>query len=228
RTEYPQQPLLTRLSGSTDWQAAVNLQKDIVTWTLDSNLKGAAVDLPVPGAKAAADVMALRLERRTTDKDRDALAISYGHLAKLTLQRRLTSRGSVVERGLLALGKAVGDADRPGLWVRGDVPTVDLDGWLALKHQLDSTSDDTLKLAGVDVTVGALEVFGRQLNDLRIGATRGGDDWQLDLRGRELAGSARWQAPVSSHPNGRIVARLQRLITPATVQALLTATPAAP
>src|SRR6266700_3870143 len=74
RTEYSQEPLLTRLSGSTDWQVAINLQKDSVTWMLDSNLKGAAVDLPVPVAKAAADVMPLRLERRTTDKDRDALA----------------------------------------------------------------------------------------------------------------------------------------------------------
>ena len=225
RTEYPQEPLLTRLSGSTDWQTAINLQKDSVTWTLDSNLKGAAVDLPVPVAKAAADVMPLKLERRTTDKDRDALAVSYGHLAKLTLQRRLTSRGSVVDRALLALGKAAGNADRPGLWVRGDVPAVDLDGWLALKKQLDSGTTDTLALAGVDVTVGALEVFGRQLNDLRIGATRGGDDWQLDLRGRELAGSARWQAPATGQPNGRIVARLQRLVTPAPAPASLTAAP---
>ena len=127
---------------------------------------------------------------------------------------------------MLALGKAAGNADRPGLWVRGDVPAVDLDGWLALKKQLDSGAADALPLAGVDVTVGALEVFGRQLNDLRIGATRGGDDWQLDLRGRELAGSARWQAPAAGQPNGRIVARLQRLITPATAPASLTAAPA--
>ncbi len=226
RAEYPQQPLLTRLSGSTEWQAAVNVQKDIVTWAVDSNLKGAAIDLPVPGAKAAADVMPLRLERKTTEKDRDALHVSYGHIAKLTLQRRLTSKGSVVDRALLALGKASGEADRPGLWVRGDVPAVDLDGWLTLKKQLDSGGGDALALSGVDVTVGALEVFGRQLNDLRIGATRGGDDWQLDLRGRELAGSARWEAPGSGRPNGRIVARLQRLITPTAAPASLTAEPA--
>ena len=176
------------------------------------------------GAKAAADAVPLKLERRVADKDRDTLAVTYGSLGKLTVHRKLTARGTVVDRALLALGKAGGEADRPGLWVRGDVPTVDLDGWLALKKQLDSGQEDDLPLAGVDVTVGALEVFGRQLNDLRIGASRGGNDWQLDLRGRELAGTARWQAAAAGRPNGRIVARLQRLIAPATAQASVTAT----
>jgi uncharacterized protein YhdP len=135
-----------------------------------------------------------------------------------------TANGAVTERALLALGTADADADRRGLWVRGEVAALDLDGWMAVKGQLDSGSE-AVPLNGVDLTVGALEVFGRQLNDLRIGASRSGDDWQIDLRGRELAGTARWQAAAPGRPNGRIISRLQRFTAPASAPPAMTATP---
>ncbi|TMG82374.1 MAG: hypothetical protein E6H78_14855, partial [Betaproteobacteria bacterium] len=37
----------------------------------------------------------------------------------------------------------------------------------------------------------------------------------MELSGRELAGSAQWQATAPARPNGRITARLQRLTVPA-------------
>ena len=51
------------------------------------------------------------------------------------------------------------------------------------------------------------DVVGAPANDLRIGASHGSDTWQIDLRGRELAGSARWQPEAPGRPNGRVVAR---------------------
>ena len=227
RSEYASQPLLSRVSGTTEWQLAMQVANDASTWTLDSTLRGAAVDLPLPIAKAAADAVPLKIQRQATDPGHDALAIRYGTLGRLSLQRRLTPAGAVTERALLALGTTDGNADRPGLWVRGELSTLDLDGWLGVKRQLDS-GPEALPLTGVDLTVGAMEVFGRQLNDLRIGASRGGDDWQIDLRGRELVGTARWQAAAPGRSNGRIVARLQRFTAPPSAPASMIATPVAP
>ena len=216
RTQYPQQPLAARLVGTTDWQLALNVAADRANWTLDSSLKGIAVDLPRPATKAAADAMPLRIERRQSDANADILQVDYGALARLTVQRRLTAAGPVAERALLALGKGGGEPDRRGLWMRGDVDQLDLDGWLALRKQIDaSVETDPMALSGLEVSVGALDVFGRRLNDLRIGASRGGSDWQLDLRGRELDGMAHWQAAGPGRPNGRLVAHLQRLTPPA-------------
>jgi uncharacterized protein YhdP len=82
-------------------------------------------------------------------------------------------------------------------------------------------------LTGVDLTVGVMDVFGRQLNDLRIGASRSGDDWQIDLRGREVVGTARWQGAAPGRLNGRIVARLLRFTAPPSVPHSTTAIPAA-
>jgi len=224
RTEYASQPLLNRVSGTTDWQLAMQVANDATMWTLDSTLRGAAIDLPLPMAKAAADAIPFRIQRQVTAPGRDALAIRYGALGRLNLQRRLTPAGAVTERAFLALGTTEGEADRRGLWVRGEVAALDLDGWLAVKRQLDSGAD-SLPLTGVDLRVGTMEVFGRQLSDLRIGASRGGDDWQMDLRGRELAGTARWQGSAPGWLNGRIVARLQRFTAPPSAPPSMTAIP---
>ena len=217
RSEYPQQPIAARLTGTTDWQLALNVAADRANWTLDTALKGVAIMLPVPVAKSAGEAVPLRVERRQTEASTDVLQFSYGRLGRLTVERRLTSSGPVAERALLALGKAGGTPDRRGLWVRGDLDQLDLDAWLAVREQIDAgIGTGPLALSGVEVSVGALDVFGRRLNDLRVGASRGGSDWQLDLRGRELEGSARWEPAAPAHPNGRIIARLQRL-TPPTV-----------
>jgi uncharacterized protein YhdP len=74
-----------------------------------------------------------------------------------------------------------------------------------------------LPLSGVDVRVGALEIYGRRLLDIHVGATRSSNEWQLDLNGREVAGSARWEMPTSGRPNGRILAHLDRFSVPAAV-----------
>jgi len=225
RAEYPQQTLAARLTGTTDWQLALNVASDRSNWTLDTSLKGVAVDLPVPAAKASSEAVPLRIERRQTDPASDLLQFTYGRLGRLTVQRRLNASGLVAERALLALGKATGTPDRRGLWIRGDVDQLDLDGWLALREQVDAGADTgLLPLSGLEVSVGELDVFGRRLNELRIGASRGGSDWQLDLRGRELDGMARWEPAAPNHPNGRIVARLQRLTPPTAVPAHATAT----
>src|SRR3989442_13584507 len=98
------------------------------------------------------------------------------------------------------------------MWVRGRVDAVSADGWLIVKREVEADGGkDALTLAGVDVTVHELDVFGRRFNDLRLGASHGSDPWQIDLRGRELARTARWQTEAPGHVTCGIVARLQRL-----------------
>ena len=224
QSQYPKQKLASHLTGSSDWQFALDLGERS-SWVLDAGLDGVAVDLPAPAGKTAGETMPLRIERRQTDAATDVVQVSYGKLGRFTMQRRLTADGAVPERALLALGKAGGAPDRKGLWIRGDVERLDLDGWLALRDQIEAGVDaGPLPLSGVELRVGALDVFRRRFNELRIGASRGGSDWQLDLSGRELAGMAHWQAAAPAQPNGRIVAHLQRLTPPeATPAAVSTA-----
>jgi uncharacterized protein (TIGR02099 family) len=218
RVEYPQLPLGRRISGTTDWQLAIVAGRDVTTWTLDSNLTGVTIDLPKPMAKAAAETVPLQFERRSGPGERDTIIARYGHIGQFTLERRRTASGASARSGLLALGGVAGEADRPGLWIRGRLDALNADGWLVVKHEVESLeASDELPLAGVDVNVHEFDLFGRRFNDLRIDASYSADAWQIALNGRELAGTARWQGAAAGRPNGRITAHLQRLTVPAPV-----------
>jgi uncharacterized protein YhdP len=107
-------------------------------------------------------------------------------------------------------------ADRPGLWLRGELASFNGDDWLTVRRRATSGSGDAggLTLMGADIDVDVLDAFGREFHDMKIVARRAQDDWRLDLRARELAGNATWVVPNSKAPNGRIVARLARFTPP--------------
>src|SRR5450755_3129929 len=83
RSEYPSQPLLNRVSGTTDWQLAMQVANDASSWTLDSSFRGAAIDLPLPMAKAAADAVPIKIQRQVADATHDTLSIRYGAVGRL-------------------------------------------------------------------------------------------------------------------------------------------------
>jgi uncharacterized protein (TIGR02099 family) len=215
RVEYPTHVAARRLSGTSPWQLSVITRQELSTWVLESSLKGVTIDLPAPMNKAAADVVPLQIERRASETSHDTIVVRYGSVGRVVLDRHIQNGQTIIDRGLLALGGAQGEPDRAGLWVRGSVDMLDVDGWLALKRQSEvSGFGEVFPLGGIDLGVRALDVFGRRFNELHLAATRNPGGWQMDLRGKELAGSARWLSAAPSRPNGELNARLQRLSPP--------------
>ena len=220
RVVYPAQPFARRVSGNTSWQVAVNSNSGASSWVLESNLKGAVIDLPAPMAKAAAETAPLQIDRRASESGIETLTVRYGTIGRLVLQRKVGAVGATSERALLALGGAQGEPEQAGLWVRGNLDALNVDAWLALKQERDSAPvGEELPLSGLDLGVGTLDVFGRRFNDLHVAARRNFTGWQMELRGRELTGNARWQGADAAHPNGVVSARLQRLATPSAAPA---------
>jgi uncharacterized protein (TIGR02099 family) len=236
RTEYDL-PLFDRITGTTNWKLTLQAREHQIGWAIDSTLEGATLDLPVPFRKAAAEKVALRVERREPRANEDRIVVEYGTAARLVLHRQLGGSAASVDRALVLLGKAAAenvDAEQPGVWVRGDVPALALDEWLAVDTRADAGSaaagaggSSGLALTGVDLTAGTLEALGRKFTRLRTSARRQGNDWRLTLDGNELAGTAVWRGATPAQPNGRIAARLARLTTPPAADAV-TAAGAAP
>jgi len=224
RSQYPKQGLLARLAGTTDWKVAVDALPGGLAWTLESSLKGASVDLPPPAGKSTADTVPLHIERRAVDSGHDIITASYARVGKFAMARTLAAGGASVERAVLQLGASAPELQQRGFWIRGNIDMLDADAWLVVKDQLDAgASGDSLALSGVDVGIGALTAVGREFKDLHVAATRSARDWQIELRGRELSGSARWQAAGTDHPNGRLLAHLQRAVAPPAAPASMTA-----
>jgi uncharacterized protein (TIGR02099 family) len=226
RREYAS-PLAARLTGVTDWIVVADVRGERTTFVLESALKGAVVDLPVPLGKAAGDPVPIRLEMRedSAHPDEDTVDAAYGRALYVTAHRKQQGSDMRVDRALVALGNAATHteplrAERPGIWVRGDLPVLNVDDWLSLRERENAAAgpnagdDDGPLLGGVDIDVGTLEVFGRRFNEFKVVARRSRDDWKLDLRGQDLAGTAAWSAPGGAAPSGRIVARLSRFAMP--------------
>ena len=224
-------PLADRIAGTADWQVVINARPDIASWVLDSSLKGTAVDLPAPLGKTADQAMALRVERRQGPAPRrdDIVSVDYGGVARL--QARAPSLPDArADRMLLVVGKGAErpvDAERNGLWVRADLPKLNVDDWLAIGRTLTAPAapvaggsaaaaggEAPIALEGADLRAGTMQALGRKFNDMGVVARRHGEDWRLTLDGREVAGTAVWGGPTPIRPNGRVVARLARLTAP--------------
>lgn len=224
-----QLPLLQRISGNAQWALQSSTRANVTTWSIESSLRGATIDLPAPMGKVAADAAPMRIERRPVPgrTDVDLLTVDYRGDLRVLMQRSLRADAAVVDRALVLLGGAVargGTADRPGIWVRGQVADLDLDEWLALygkekqHHGATATgaaSAPVPTLRGVDLDTKRLDIFGRVLHDLNVSALRGaGEDWRLRLQGREVEGTAVWGGPTPAAPNGKLTARLSRFVPP--------------
>jgi uncharacterized protein (TIGR02099 family) len=212
---------MQQLRGSADWRGTLTLRKKVPELVLESNLQGVASSLPAPFAKTANEVVPLRMERRATAPQQDRLAIAYGDLFRADLARRSDGKQTSIERGVIRLGPGdLGEPERTGIWVRGALPKIDFDEWLAFMRSGEGGTSYTL--AGADVKFGEVDVFGRRFGDLAVNMSPQGAVTQLLLAGREIEGAATWRG----EGKGRLTARLKRLTlvpTPPGVAAATTA-----
>ena len=214
-----------RITGSTDWALVLEAKSGRTQWTIDSSLRGAAIDLPAPVGKVAGDATPMKIERRPdTRGTSDTLDVEIARVGRVLVARHIANETATVERVLVLLGKAAGapaSNDRAGIWVHGDLASFNLDDWLALNSQLaargkrgasGASAGPTLR--GVDLETAMLQAFGRRFNDVKASARSTADDWKLQVTAREMAGTADWKAATPQLPNGRLVARLQRMSVP--------------
>ena len=213
-------PALERVSGTTDWRLELAQRAGSTTWSVESSLRGASVDLPAPLRKSAPEAVAFRLERRPLagEAGRDTLVAQYGEGVRVVAERRGNGRDPAVERALVLLGKAVargGSPDRPGVAVRGDVAKVDADEWLGAMRAEErgqaARPGPALELRAVDLEAGELVAFGRRFERTRLSARRAADGWRATIDARPLEGTLTWTPAGERHANGRISARFTRL-----------------
>lgn len=219
-------PFLDRVSGTMDWSMKVDvLSPGTLGWVFESNLKGATVDLPAPLGKTAGEEMPLRVEGRdeASPPGTDFILAAYGRVAQFAAHRTQSDGNASIDRALLSLGRAIerpdaARAERPGLWIRGELPALNVDDWIALLPRLGATDsvrkNPGLVLAGADFDVRQFDAMGARFTDLKLAMRETSKGWAFDVDGPEIAGVANWSAPSPGAPNGRIVARLSRISLP--------------
>ncbi|MEO8132930.1 MAG: YhdP family protein [Betaproteobacteria bacterium] len=226
-------PLSDRLQGRTDWTLNLQNEGSVHGWTIESSLRGIAIDLPEPLGKKPEQAMPLRLERQAIDKTHDRLLGSFGTIARLEASRVLSDSGFQVQRAAFNLGRSQARADRDGFWVRGNVERLELDSWLALGSGqaggpgAKAGAGEDVGLAGIDLTATSLVAFGRNFRNLHVDARPQPNGWRIAMDSDDLAGTATWQPPADKG-SGKVVARLKRLALPQEEAAAASAAPPVP
>ena len=213
-------PLAERFTGFTDWQLALETRNGFAAWTIESSLRGAAVDLPRPARKTAAETMPLKIERRALAKEsgRDAIVVDLAGMGRVVAHRKLGASGGNVDRALVLLGGAAQTAaspERAGVVIRGNVEALNVDEWLALVDESRSpTGGDAtppLELESVDLAARELVALGRSFDAITLSANRAAQRWRLRFNARQLDGTAEWESAGSKLTNGRLTAKLAKL-----------------
>nr|WP_235816963.1 YhdP family protein [Bordetella ansorpii] len=135
-SELSRSPGMQRLSGKTDYQGRLTYSKGAdLDISVQSELKGLAIDLPAPAGKRAEAAVPLRLQfSPATDPGpagRRWLSGGMGEDINLLLERDPSTRGSggpYFGRGALGVGRAA-TLPAQGMSLSGNFDTLNIDAW---------------------------------------------------------------------------------------------------
>ncbi|MBI5658099.1 MAG: TIGR02099 family protein [Nitrosomonadales bacterium] len=198
-------PLLAYLHGGSEWEAEIQVQKKLADVVVTSNLDGLSSSLPEPFAKGAGETVPVRFEMKSATAQQDTLSLQYGKLFGAKLLRREEGEGWIVKRGTVSFGGTPKLQLRDGVWLTGTVPKLSLEGWGPLLGGSGGTAPTGF--AGAELLVQSLDVYGYQVNDLRINARNQNGALAAQLASREANGEVIWQG----QDKGKLHARLKNL-----------------
>jgi uncharacterized protein (TIGR02099 family) len=215
-------PFASAVRGQLPFLFTETRRADRTTAVFESTLAGVAVELPAPFAKEADETWPLRVERRPLgDPAAPAGAAVRRENVTLSLAALLSAEGILRTEGgrtsIERAGVGLGDVgvqlpDRPGVFIAGNVKSLDLD------RLLPAVTDSAAKSAAADLAVtalnlraGTLEVVGRRFHDVTVRARFSSlKTWEATVDAREMAGEVAWRP----EGDGLVTARLKHLALP--------------
>ena len=236
--------LAQNASGGAAYSATLGFRRGVAEITVASNFQGMALNLPAPLGKSAEAVLPVRFEDTLVresmapgQKLHDQLSLSVGGLASVVYVRDISGVEARVVRGSIGIGLEAGESapvPESGVAANINLTSVDMDAWeKILSASLGSggtpasagpaatpgrTSADTVALrylpTRMAIRARQLQVGGRKLNRVVVGATRDGLNWRANIDAEELNGYVEFRQSGGLNPGlngGRVFARLSRL-----------------
>lgn len=209
------------ISGSTEWTGNILIQKPRINISLRSDLLGIDSRFPAPMDKPAEQPLSLLIDKRQ-DRNTDAIRLSLGNKVAVRMINALDNGKRKLQRADIRLNPdtSAGTADsemsaasQSGIvTVNGKMDYLDADAWRYVIKNLSggTKNDNPLTFQSTALTINALDIFNRRINNLRVNKISQGDGLQLQIQSREITGSVQW----SSQGNGKLIARLSNLTVP--------------
>ncbi|MGE5793821.1 MAG: YhdP family protein, partial [Bacteroidota bacterium] len=215
-------PFAQSVRGQLPFRFTETKRGDRTTAVFESTLAGVAVELPAPFAKKADESWPLRVERRPLGDPtapggaavrRESMTVSLASLLNAEGILKTESGRTSIESAGVGLGDVgVQLPDRPGVFIAGNVKSLDLDRLLpAVTDSAAKSAASDLAVTALNLRAGTLTVVGRNFHDVTVKAQfSSGGTWQATVDAREMAGEVAWR----SEGEGLVTARLKHLAHP--------------
>jgi uncharacterized protein (TIGR02099 family) len=208
-------PWRGRLQGAAGYAGSVRIERGTVPQVaLESNLAGVSIDLPPPLDKAADEPQLLRVAfLQGGGGARDRFSITLGRLLRAEVLRSRESGGDEHGRTAIAFHPPPGERlrlpERPvTTLLYGSLPHLDLDRWRALVEQ--AGAGDGGGETRVEMSFGALDAFGRRLEDISVKASLGAQGWSANVNSKRIAGDVLYRGGGTA----KLTARMARFDVP--------------
>jgi uncharacterized protein (TIGR02099 family) len=219
-------PWRRRLAGAMRYAAVVTVKEGRSQLVVDSSMEGVASALPPPLAKAAPEVLPLRIEVLPGEgRDRISVALgpATGRIVAAEILRAAqpgaapgAAPAMQVQRTLVTLNPVPGEntriPERRGTTLRGSLPALDLDRWLPLVAESGNVAGapGTGDGAGYDVRIGVLDALGKRMRSVLLQGVADASGWSASISTAEFAGDVVYR----TEGNGRLVGRFSRFTMP--------------
>lgn len=202
--------VLNRLSGDFGYAASAAWRRNKINFTFASNLVGLGMALPPPFQKSAAQSLPLKFERKLIESGHDQIALNVGNVLSAQFERTLEGDKPVVSRGVVNVGNAPAPAwPARGVLVQANLPSIDLDAWLALA---DGGGDNGMLPSEMALQLRAdkATVFNQVLNHADARGRYERSAWRAGIESDEISGGEISR----SSPDSRVVIRAKRVRIP--------------
>ena len=229
RKEYPN--LSERISGKASYALLINEKGRQPDITVESNLRGLALDFPAPLRKAANDAMSLRVHQSGQTAAgaaiwRDEIRISLGSVIAARYQRQKASgKGEAWQVARGGIGIHVPPPEpATGVAMKVAMNAIDVDEWQGVLGAVvgSKRSKSAEAAGGLDMSqyldpdsfsarTPKLTMSGLQLDQVELHAEQRKDSWQIGLKSEQVSGHINWMAATSKQGQDRVAARLTAL-----------------
>jgi uncharacterized protein YhdP len=174
-----------------------------------SSLEGVAFDFPAPLEKLPGARWPFRLTLPLGASGAGPLRIGLDQRGAVAID---IGEEGVVERAAVALGSGLPEMPAKGLLrVRGAVPELDLDGWIALAvDHADLAKPDGLKLEAVALQAEDILFLDRRFSNVSLGLDASDGELQATFDSAGIDGRVRFSR--SSGSPGSLFAEFERLV----------------
>ena len=184
------------LHGSTDWKANILIQKPRFQLDIRSQLQGMASSLPVPFNKAAETPANLLISLKQDGGTQDAVEVHYDEWIHAKFIRQQAGEQTRVTGGEIAINTPLMAPSGEGIHLQANFVKLNVDDWLDYlkkNNPGDSQSgSQTLAIRNIDIGADVLQVFDRNLHQIKLHISPDSDRLKLNIQGQELAGDADW------------------------------------